>query len=384
VIIDAPSEVPSEFEFDYRVIVRNKGEHEVQNLEAIIDLSQAQYLETSLEGGEPYHEEISSSVAVLQTAVFSFPVTRGANLVTVDLDGDNGLLGVNDLDMDVIGPNGDNKPSANSGADETVQLKAREIRNWGYGDYTVEIVWFVGNPSISFVLIIDVEYGADQIVLEGENIPPGGDFTFSIPLTSTDKGDNTIYVAITGVAHHEHSEDDSVTTDSYSYTMEESSDLKVGDKFVYSEPDLSGGGSVNVLLIERALGLLSALGLGVSLAFSSVFKPVYSRIEKMIGGAAKRVKWHCRSSQGLLFISLIHGILLPFSPHASTLRGLLPGATALIIMGFLGYIGWKQSTLRKSWGNERWKRIHLILSIMAVVIVIAHAVLDGTDFAWLR
>jgi hypothetical protein len=383
VVIDAPSEVPAAFEFDYKVIVQNNGEHEVQNLEAIIDLSEAQYLDTILEGGEPYHDEVTSSVAFRQTVSFSFPVTRGANLARVILDGDDGII--NDLDMTVTGPNGDTTSSANSGADEAVQLRAREIRSWGYGDYTVEIVWFVGSPTISFTLTMDVEYGADQIVLDGENLAPGQEFTFSVPLTSTDKGDNMINVAITGTAHYEHKEeDDSVTTDSYSYTIDKSSELTVGNRFVYTEPDINGGGSINVLLMERVLGLLSAFGLMLSLAFSSLFYPVYSRVEKFVGGGAKRVKWHCRISQGILGISLIHGILLPFSPHASNLRGLLPGTSAFLIMGVLGYVGWKQNVLRPRWGNDRWKRVHLILSILAVIIVIAHAFMDGTDFAWLR
>jgi hypothetical protein len=158
----------------------------------------------------------------------------------------------------------------------------------------------------------------------------------------------------------------------------------VGTKLVYSEPELHESGSINILLLERILGILSAIGLMGSLGFSSIFSPVYSRIERFVGGAASRVKWHCRISKVMLFFSLIHGILLPFSPHASTLRGLLPGTLAFLILGGLGYIGWRQNILRKSWGNEKWKRIHLILSVFAVIIVIAHAVMDGTDFAWLR
>jgi hypothetical protein len=384
VVIDAPSEVPNGFDFDYKVIVRNNGEHEVQDLEAIIDLSEAEFLDTSLVGGEPYHEEISSSVSVMGTATFTFPVTRGANQATIILDGDGGLIGINDLDMVVRGPSGDETSSANSGADEAVLLRERDIRSWGYGDYTVDVVWFVGSPTISFTLTIDVEYGANQIHMEGEDLASGGEYTFVLPLSSTDKGDNTINVAVTGTAYHEHSEDDSVTDNSDVYTIEDSSSLVVGNRFVYSEPDIDEGGSINVLLIERALGLLSALGLMVSLAFSGILKPVALRIEKFVGGGAQRVKLHCRSSQGLLFLSLIHGLLLPLSPHASTLRGLVLGVPLFIIMGLLGYIGWKQNVLRKQWGNEKWKRVHLILSILAVAIVISHAVLDGTEFAWLR
>ncbi|MCK5344782.1 MAG: hypothetical protein KAR20_15320, partial [Candidatus Heimdallarchaeota archaeon] len=231
---------------------------------------------------------------------------------------------------------------------------------------------------------IDVEYGANQIHLDGEDLAPGGEYIFVLSLSSTEKGDNIINVAVTGTAYYEHSEDDSITDNSDVYTIEDSSSLIVGNRYVYSEPNIEEGGSINVLLIERALGLLSAIGLIVSLVFSGILKPFALKIEKFVGGGAQRVKLHCRSSQGVMFLSLIHGMLLPFSPHASSLRGLVLGVPLFIIMGLLGYIGWKQNILRPRWGNERWKRIHLILSILAVAIVISHAVLDGTEFAWLR
>jgi succinate dehydrogenase hydrophobic anchor subunit len=290
-----------------------------------------------------------------------------------------------DLDMTVTGPNGDSKSSANSGADEAVKLTARDFRNWGYGDYTVSIVWFIGNPSISFTLTIEVEYGADQILMEGSNIAPGEHYTFVVPLSSTDMGDNTINVAVTGTVFYEHSEDDdSGGTDSALYTSDESSNLKVGNKFVYSEPEIDKRGSINILLIERVLGLLSGFLFLVSIGFSSMLPPISTRVERLVGGGAKRTKWHCRISQILLALALIHGLMLPFSPHASSLRGLLPGTQAFVIMGILGYIGWKQNVLRKQWGNEKWKNIHLILSILALVIIFLHAIMDGTDFAWLR
>lgn len=385
VVIDTPSEVPVKFDFDYKVIVRNNGDHEVQDIEAIIDLSGAEFLETSLIGGEPYHDEITNAVSVGETAIHSFPVANGAISATIILEGDDGILGLNDLDMTVRGPEGGSWQSAGSGPDEAVGLDRRDFRSGGYGDYTVEVVWFIGNPSISYTLTIDVEYGADQIIMEGPNLAEGEVYTFTIPLSSLEQGDNTINVAVLATAFHEHTEeDDSVTSDSYDYVIEESSDVKVGNKLVYNPPSDSQKGSFNVLIYERILGLLSMIILFVSIGFSSILKPVSSRVEKIVGGATKRVKWHCRISQILLGISLIHGLLLAVSPHASSARGLLLGTPAFIIMGFLGYIGWQQNTLRPKWGNENWKRIHLIFTLLTVIIVFLHAILDGSDFAWLR
>jgi hypothetical protein len=53
-------------------------------------------------------------------------------------------------------------------------------------------------------------------------------------------------------------------------------------------------------------------------------------------------------------------------------------------MGFLGYIGWQQKTLIERWDYDKWQKLHLWLTILAVVLVTLHAILDGSDFAWLR
>ncbi|UCG70875.1 MAG: ferric reductase-like transmembrane domain-containing protein [Thermoplasmata archaeon] len=385
VIIDSPREVPEDYEFEYRVIVRNDGEHEVRDLEAVIDLSEAPNLIPAMGGREPYHEEISGSVSVGGTATFKFPVLEGATEAVVILDGEEGLIGMNDLDMTVTGPNGDSKSSADSGADEAVKLNLREISRWGYGEYSIEVVWFVGSPSISFILTIDVEYGVDQIYLKGEDLAPGGKFTFVLPIKSTTKGENIVDVAVKGTAHYEHGEnDDPLTSDNHDYTIEGSSGVLIGDKLVYEPPDEDFQGSIGILVWERVFGLLSGLLLLISVGFSGLIKPVSTIAEKIVGGAAKRVKWHCRVSLILIIFSLIHGVMLPYSPHASSLRGLVPGTLAMICFGILGYIGWQQKPLKKRWGVENWRRLHLILTIAVVVIVLVHAIMDGSDFAWLR
>jgi hypothetical protein len=75
VIIDAPKEVPENHEFDYKVIVKNNGEHEVQGLMAELRLSGASHLEATVDGGEPYHDESRGSVSFGGSQSYSFPVS---------------------------------------------------------------------------------------------------------------------------------------------------------------------------------------------------------------------------------------------------------------------------------------------------------------------
>ena len=380
--IDAPQEVPEKYDFEFKVIVGNPWDHELQNVEAVLDISGAPNLEFAQDGGEPYHEETSGSVSVGGSTSIPFPVLVGATDAEITLDGDEGLLGRNDIDLTIYSPNGQTWESAGSGADEAVKLDARDFERGGYGDYEAVIVYFIGTPSISFTLTVDVQYGVGQMRLEGPDLSPGEKYTFTWPLRSTTKGDNTVEADVSGTAYHEHGEVEAENSEDYS--EEETRELTVGDKLVYSAPDEEVYIGDPTLLFERVLGLLSGLLLLISIAFTKILKPVQLRVDRLIGGAAKRIKWHCRISFLLIMLSALHGILLPIGPHASSLRGLSLGLPSFVIMGVLGYIGWQQQKLIMRWGNEKWRRIHLILTIMVVILVALHALLDGSDFAWLR
>lgn len=380
--IDAPQEVPENYDFEYKVIVGNPWEHEVQNVEAVLDISGAPHLEFAQDGGEPYHEETSGSVSIGGSTSIPFPILAGATNAEIVLDGDEGFLGRNDLDLTVTSPNGQSWESAGSTADEAVKLDSRDFERGGYGDYQATVVYFIGSPSISFTLIVDVEYGVDQMRLEGPDLGPGEKHTFTWALRSTTKGDNTVEVGVSCTAYHEHGEVEAENSEDYS--EEETRELTVGDKLVYSAPEEEVYLGNPTLLLERVLGLMSALVLIISIAFTRILRPVQVRVDKLVGGAARRVKWHCRISLLLLLLSALHGILLPLGPHASSLRGLILGVPSFIIMGFLGYIGWQQKALTEKWGYEKWQKLHLWLTILAVVLVALHAILDGSDFAWLR
>jgi succinate dehydrogenase hydrophobic anchor subunit len=338
-----------------------------------------------LDGGEPFHEEVSDSVIIGGTQTYTFPVASGASEAKIVLDGDDGPAGANDIDLTVRSPNDREWTSEDSGADEQVILDAQDLMRGGAGDYLVEIAWFLGLPRISFTLTIDVEYGVDQLIFQGPDLAPGEKHTFAVPLKSISKGENTIKTVVSATAYYEHSEnEDPLTTDSNDYTLEESWNIKVGDKLVYEPPKEDFQGTVSILLLERITGLLAGLLLIFSIAFCGYFKPLCNTVEKFTNGRANRCKWHCRISLLMLITASLHGIMLPFSPHARSLKGLALGTTAFLILTALGYFGWQQGPFRKKWGAQKWSKVHLFLTILAVIIVAIHAILEGSDFAWLR
>ncbi len=382
--IDAPSEVPNDYEFDYKIIVRDEWKHEVLGLEAVLDLSEAPHLEFISGIPEPYHSEESGSVSFSSSSEsFPFPVQDNASMATIKVDGDEGPLEMNNIDLNVYSPDGDTLwVVGGAGADPELTLNAEDLREAGYGDYRAEVIHVVGMPTISFSITIDIQYDLKQSRLTGPDLGPGDEHTFSWSLRSISKGDNTVLVVVSGSAYYDHEEPSA--PDSELYTYDSSSELEVGDRYVYAPPEREWEVAISIIDIERVTGILSLFVLLVSIALSGLFKPVRTKIEDLLGGAGKRVKWHCRISFVLILLSFVHGIMLPFSPHASTLRGLALGSFAFIVLCALGFNGLYQKSLIHRWSAKNWSRAHLVLTILVVIIVIVHAALDGTDFAWLR
>jgi hypothetical protein len=240
----------------------------------------------------------------------------------------------------------------------------------------------MGMPTISFSITIDVQYEQRQSVQSGPDLGPGDEHTFSWTLRSIAKGKNTVTVIVSGTAYHDH--EDPSHPDSELYTYSISSEMEIGDKYVYSPPEKEWEQELSIIDFERATGILSALVLIISIALSGLFMPLRNRVEGLIGGTAGRIKWHCVISFVLILLAFLHGILLPFSPHVSTLRGLALGSFSFIALGLLGFVGLYQKPLTKRWGAKNWSRLHLMLTILTVIVVIIHAASDGTDFAWLR
>jgi hypothetical protein len=383
-IIDAPTEVPDDYEFDYKIIVRDEWKHEVLGLEAVIDLSDASNLEFQSGIPEPHHAEGFGTVSFSSRSVsFGFPVEENASLAKIMVDGDEGPLGINNIDLNVYSP--DNEivwVVGGAGANPELTLEAEDLREGGYGEYRADVMYVSGMPSISFSITIDVMYEHRMSVQSGPDLGPGDEHTFSWPLKSIAKGENTVKVTVSGTAYHDHEEPSHPDSEEYNYDI--SSEILVGDRYVYNPPEKEWEQEVSIIDIERATGILSALILIISIALSGMFKPMRNRIEGLIGGIARRVKWHCRISFGLILLAFLHGILLPFSPHASTLRGLALGSASFIVLGALGFVGLYQKPLTNKWGAKNWSRLHLILTIITIIVVIVHATSDGTDFAWLR
>lgn len=125
----------------------------------------------------------------------------------------------------------------------------------------------------------------------------------------------------------------------------------------------------------RATGLLS-LGLLVT----SVVLGYVRR------GGKRRVRVHCAVSWFILGLSAYHGILLVLGPYNRVWLGnwLLLGYGAAVSMGVSSVNGLLQRRMTKRIGHKAWMWLHRISLLTAIVLVVIHAILIGTDFKPVR
>lgn len=133
--------------------------------------------------------------------------------------------------------------------------------------------------------------------------------------------------------------------------------------------------SSTLVLTGRVTGLLSLGLLVASLALGFVKK-----------GGQRRIRVHCAVSWFILALSVYHGIMLVWGPFSRVWLGnwILLGYISAAIMGASSVNGLARKWMSKRFGHKAWIWVHRITIVIAIVLVIVHAVLMGTDFALLR
>lgn len=88
---------------------------------------------------------------------YPFDVGKNATHINITLDGDEGVTGQNDLDMELFGAReGRKRTSAGSGPDEHIELFQKDIFGMGYGEYKVRVKHFAGEGPIRYNLLIEI------------------------------------------------------------------------------------------------------------------------------------------------------------------------------------------------------------------------------------
>ncbi|UCH87974.1 MAG: ferric reductase-like transmembrane domain-containing protein [Thermoplasmata archaeon] len=142
-------------------------------------------------------------------------------------------------------------------------------------------------------------------------------------------------------------------------------------------------------LLGRITGFI-AFFLLVLLAFTGgAVTRVAKKLNKALGGAGRRVKFHCALSYQMLVVALLHAALLMYGHYSSqaseTLfifaKGVFDiniGTFTWIMMIIISIAGLFQKPIVRKIKHKNWRRLHLWLTIIALILIILHLLLAGT------
>jgi hypothetical protein len=103
-------------------------------------------------------------------------------------------------------------------------------------------------------------------------------------------------------------------------------------------------------------------------------------------GGQRRVRVHCAVSWFIVGLSVYHGIMLVLGPYNRVWLGnwVLLGYIAAAVMGVSGVNGLLQDWMTQKTSYKAWVWLHRITLVTAIVLVVIHAILMGTDFRFVR
>jgi len=103
-------------------------------------------------------------------------------------------------------------------------------------------------------------------------------------------------------------------------------------------------------------------------------------------GGPRRVRIHCAVSWFILGLSVYHGIMLVWGPYNRVWLGnwVLLGYISAALMGVSGVNGLSEGWMTKKMSYRAWIWLHRVTLISAIVLVVIHAILLGTDLRFVR
>jgi hypothetical protein len=380
IIPDSPTGVPEGEEFDYKLIIENPWKHDIRDIQVTIDLTNAPNV-VNLESveDETIIEDFDGDIGAGSQVSGTVEADFGASEILFQMYYVDPLLFTGDLNIEVTGPNGGSWTSDLSDTTEVIHIGQDEIIEEGYGTYSWTITSEASFRAVEYHLASTIIIsGGPIIIAEMDDIGSREESTIEFHLGTNGKGDNVISYIVTGEAYHDHSEDH---PDTDTYTVDGSSSINVGDEYVYSKPGRSISFSTGLWYVGRIMAFVTTILFLISFMTGGSIHPVKNWLD---GKIKNRIKIHCTVSKIVVLAALVHLIVLYAGLYSGTYKGLFLGSTSLILMVVLGATGAFKKKIVKKIGERNWRRIHFWTSVTVLVIVIIHAVMEGTDLAFLR
>jgi hypothetical protein len=309
----------------------------------------------------------------------SSPITYISPLYVLrfELEWDTPILYIGTIEMVLTGPQG---TQWTLDADNTIELLTDDVENEGYGTWEYEITTSGFVRSTTLTITRHIEYTGRRMLMETQidKIGPGESDVISVGLKGFSKGINNLTYSFEATAIHEHS---GSGVDEEVYYSDGTYSILVGDDLEYSKPDEVTTVSTSLWIMGRVLGFITvALFIASFISGGSI-----TRIRDWIDERMEtRVQWHCVISFSTIIAVILHLLVLYLGYYSNTFKGLISGGIPLLLMILVGITGWKRKLIVQKTSEKTWRRLHLWLSIIAVLLIVLHAIFEGTDLAFLR
>jgi hypothetical protein len=408
------TEVPKGTPFSFALTIKNPWLHDLQHPVGYVNISNAPGL--SFPGArDPVATSANGTVQNGQkSSAATLQVDPNATQMIVSMVGTKSGTPLDsrvvtaDYSLLVQSPDGSlkltdgSKPPATSGAPispgqgrtaSTVVVDTANLTRGGPGAWTATVTYNGIEPTGTFQLSSVVYYNLSQskeLTVAGPAVlKPGESYTFhfTILVGNVDSLQHLRYGG-RGTAYHQHT--DKAIGDNGDYDKWNTMDFSTGSTLVIGTAKVVDVGGVSLLqpILRRwgqVLGFTGAFLVIPSLVFGGTFgKRTVEPLNRLFGGARRRVLFHNSMSFWLLGIGVLHMLIMFYEAFWPWSHGLVWGGLSLAAMVGLGVTGATQRRFVARWGFARWRFVHFAMGILVFVFVSVHTVVDGSHLAPIR
>ncbi len=282
--------------------------------------------------------------------------------------------------MSIVSPSGDVWPAQES-EEEAIELGFDEFKVVGAGQYKVVMTHARGLRSASYEIDLEVDHGPGRMVqLEGPSMGPGGSHTFEWTVVASGEGTGNVRFKVTTEVHHDHEGDEQ---DEAVYSLDGSWTVAIGEELRIGKVRTSVSSVDLGWVFGRVFAFMAASSFMVSVLIGGTIGPLKRKLESLLGHSGRR-RVHCIVSFIAVLSAAVHVLLLYTGLYAGTTDGLLLGGAALAGMMGISLTDVFYVPLSKKIGGKGWRRANLWMTIFVLVVICVHAIIEGTEFAFLR
>ncbi len=390
---------------DLEITVGNPWLHDITSARVTVDLTNATPL--TFDTPDPIHERTNVTLSPGDApANLTFAVQAGATAIIAKATQppDQTSLGTTDADTTLYTPGGQAidqpredginpaEPGAPRPVQETEAYVIDDDRTAETGDWALEVDLASGPPDTEISISIDVFYNASrtQPRLLTQTIDPSGSESLAFPIKATEQGPVQIDYEVVVTSFYEHpggigaqDEGNETLTGSLEFTIGE--ELELGEAGPALPPTPPINWKMNARIWGEATGFIGLFMVPLSLVLGGAFgRRNVLWMNKVTRSARLRVLWHNALSFALLAISLIHLVLFLYEPVYDWSVGFVWGGLGTLALVGLGITGGFQRRFARSMGYANWRLLHIAMAVGFVASVLAHVLIDGAHFDFLR